>query len=95
MSKFIPHPIDTSKLQLSGELAELLEQLAKNTHEVWAAQRIADGWRYGPERNDKKKEHPCLISYDELPESEKQYDRATAGETLKVVLALGYEICRK
>ena len=35
---------------------------------------------------------PCLAPYDQLPEKEKDYDRATAGETLKAILKLGYRI---
>jgi RyR domain-containing protein len=87
-----PEPIDTSKVQLSDEIFELTEQLAENAHEVWAQRRMAEGWRYGPRRDEDKKEHPSLVPYDELPESEKEYDRSTAMETLKVLLALGYRI---
>lgn len=51
-----------------------------------------DGWVFGSKRNDEKKEHPCLIEYDQLPESEKEYDRKAAMETLKAIIALGYRI---
>ena len=91
-STYIPRPLDTSAIRLSPALLELTEQIAANVHEVWAQQRIADGWRYGRERNDERKEHPCLVPYDELPDSEKQYDRNTAMETLKVIKLLGFEI---
>ena len=89
---YTPRPLDTSAILLSPALLELTEQIAANVHEVWAQQRIADGWRYGKERNDERKEHPCLVPYDELPDSEKQYDRNTAMETLKVIKLLGFEI---
>ena len=36
-----------------------------------------------------------LVPYDELPESEKEYDRNTAIETLKLIIKLGYKITRK
>ena len=55
---------------------------------------MSQGWRRGPERNDSRKEHPCLIPYEELPESEKTYDRNTALETLKAIQALGYRITK-
>lgn len=87
-----PKPVDTSALALPASLALLLERLAENTHDVWAAQRIAQGWTYGPARDDAAKKHPCLAPYEELPESEKEYDRKTAGETLKAMLQLGYGI---
>ncbi len=89
---YIPKPIDTTDVELSSEIKELCEKLAENTHEVWAAGRIAQGWTCGPVRDDEKKETPCLVPYNELPESEKDYDRNTAMETLKVILKLGFEI---
>lgn len=92
--KYTPKPLDTSGIELPGEILELSERLARNTHENWSRQRLRDGWVYGPERSDARKEHPCLVPYEELPESEKQYDRNTALETLKVILLLGYRIAR-
>ena len=87
-----PAPRDTSGIRLPRELVALTELLARNTHENWARRRMADGWRYGAERNDEKKEHPSLVPYEELSESEKEYDRTTAMETLKTIVALGYRI---
>jgi hypothetical protein len=87
-----PKPIDTSNVQLSGEILELVERLAKNTHDIYVRRRLVDGWRYGPERNDAKKENPTLVPYQELPESEKEYDRQMAMEALKAIIALGYRI---
>ena len=92
MKTYTPKPIDTSDIGLSSELLELTEKLAENTHDVWAASRIKQGWKYGKQRNDEKKETPCLVPYDELPEFEKDYDRDTTLETLKVILKLGYTI---
>lgn len=89
---YIPKPIDTADITLSAELQELTEEMARNVHEVWSQTRINDGWTYGPERNDARKKHPCLVPYDELPESEKEYDRNTSQETLKLILKLGFEI---
>jgi ryanodine receptor 2 len=87
-----PSPIDTSAVSLPPELAELTERLAANSHDLWAAQRLAEGWSYGPYRDDKNKQHPCLVPYDRLPEEEKEYDRITALGTLKAILSLGYRI---
>jgi RyR domain len=92
--RYEPQPINTSGVGLGAEVRELTELLARNAHDNWARQRVADGWRFGPERNDQKKEHPCLIPYDELPEAEKEYDRKVATETLKAILALGYRIVK-
>lgn len=89
---YTPKPMDTDSVRLDDEILELGELLAKNAHDVWARERMKQGWTYGNTRNDTKKEHPCLVPYEELPESEKDYDRNTAMETLKVILSMGYEI---
>jgi RyR domain len=89
-----PQPVDTSSIELSQDILELTERLAKNTHDVWAQERVAQGWTFGRERNDARREHPSLIPYDELPESEKVYDRNTAIETLKAITAFGYHISK-
>ena len=91
-SPYTPSPIDTSGVDLSDELLQLIEQSARNVHENWAQGRINEGWTYGPERNDALKQHPCLVDYDSLPESEKEYDRKTAMETIKLILKLGWII---
>ena len=87
-----PGPIDTLRLALTPEIAQLSEMLAKNVHENWAKLRIAEGWHYGPHRDDQQKEHPNLVPYEQLPESERQYDRQTAMESIKALLAMGYTI---
>lgn len=92
---YMPKPIDTTDIKLSSELLELTEKIAENVHDVWAVGRIAEGWTYGTVRDDTKKETPCLVSYAELPESEKAYDRNTALETLKLIKKLGYDIIER
>lgn len=87
-----PKPIDTSDINLPEELLALTERIAENVHDVWAAGRIAEGWTYGPVRDDEKKETPCLVPYSELPENEKEYDRKTATSTLKMIVAMRYRI---
>lgn len=94
-SKYIPQPMDVSEIQLSKDLGVLIEQMAKNVHEVWAKNRIEQGWSYGVERNDELKQHPCLIPYEELPEIEKAYDRDTALGTLKLISKLGFKIIKE
>lgn len=92
---YIPQPVDTQDVVLPEELKLFAEQMAKNVHEVWAATRIAQGWTYGPERNDAEKKHPCLVPYEELPEDEKVYDHNTSIETLKFILKAGFIITPK
>lgn len=91
-NNYIPRPADTSDITLASELTELIEAMAMNVHEVWSASRIAEGWQYGGMRDDARKQHPCLVPYNELPENEKEYDRKTAVETLKLIQKLGFAI---
>ena len=44
---------------------------------------------YGEERNTELKTTPCLVEYEELPEFERDFDRNTAMETIKLLLKLG------
>lgn len=89
---YTPKPIPTDQIRLPEELLELTEKIAENVHEVWAESRIREGWTYGEKRDDIKKETPCLVPYADLPEIEKEYDRKTAMETIKLILSLGYRL---
>jgi len=87
-----PKPINTRAVVLPEDIEKLSEALAKNTHEQWAEQRMKEGWTYGPNRDDDLKKHPCLVPYEELPDTEREYDRSTAMETLRAIVGLGYRI---
>lgn len=91
-NEYKPQPVDTSDVELPKELEELVEKMARNTHDIWAETRISQGWIYGEQRDDNKKTHPCLVEYDNLDEEEKLYDRNTSIGTLKLILSLGFEI---
>ena len=91
---YTPRPIDTVGGALPQELKALAEDIAKNVHEVWSAGRMKDGWTYGEERNDAEKKHPCLVPYEQLSEEEKEYDRNTSVETIKLILKLGFKITK-
>ena len=92
---YIPEPMDLSSVDLPESLIQLSERIAENVHEVWAKARIDEGWTYGEKRDDIHKKHPCLVPYDELPEEEKEYDRNTAMNTIKMVKKLGFRIERE
>ncbi len=87
-----PKPIDTSDVALPKELLELTEKIAENVHDVWAVGRIKEGWKFGPVKDGEAKITPLLIPYGELPDSEKEYDRKTALETIKLIKKLGYDL---
>ncbi len=92
---YIPAPVDTSAVVLPAEVSELTELLARNAHEAWAQGRMAQGWTYGPQRDDHALKHPDLIPYEELEEGEKEYDRCTAMETLRLIISLGFDIVKR
>ena len=89
---YTPKPINTDDIAIPEEFLPLIEEIAKHVHEVWAQNRIKEGWVYGEERSTEKKTTPCLVPYEELPEIEKDYDRNTAIETLKLAIKLGFKI---
>ena len=87
-----PKPVDTSAIPVSPELNVLVERLAQNAHDVWAAQRRTEGWQYGPNRSDVEKTTPCMVPYEELPEAEKKYDREMAVQSIKLVQANHFRV---
>lgn len=93
--EYIPHPVDVSDVELDDDLVDLTEAIAENAHEVWAQKRRAEGWRYGPKRDDAKLLHPDMLPYGELPEGEKYYDRDMALNTIRLVRKLGFTISRR
>jgi len=95
VAEYEPHPIDVDKIPLDGDLEELQEAIAENAHDVWAEARMKEGWSYGKERDDVNLKHPDLIPYTALPDSEKEYDRIMAFNTIKLVKKLGYDIVKR
>ena len=95
MKTYNPKPIDLSDVELTEDLNELREAIAENAHDVWAVERQAQGWTYGDQRDDNKKETPCMVPYSQLPDSEKTFDRDMAMNTLKLVRKLGYDLIKR
>ena len=91
-SDYRPMPIATDGILLPPQLDGLVEPLAEHVHDIWARKRMGEGWTFGPARSDEAREHPDLVPFAELHETEKEYDRATARETLRAIVALGYRI---
>ena len=89
-----PKLIDLKHVELPSCLDELREAIAENAHDTWAMERQSEGWTYGHKRDDSKLETPDMVPYSQLPESEKQYDRIMAEDTLKLLTALGYNLVK-
>lgn len=95
MKTYTPKPIDLSDVELTEDLNELREAIAENAHEIWAENRQAEGWTYGPQRDDQLKQTPDMVPYSQLPEGEKEYDREMAMKTIKLLKKLGYDIVKR
>ena len=95
VDEYEPHPVNVDKIPLDGNLEELQEAIAENAHDVWAEARIKEGWTYGEKRDDTNKKHPDLVPYTALPDSEKEYDRIMAFNTIKLVKKLGFDIVKR
>lgn len=89
---YIPVPIDTSAVELNDNERLVADKLARNNHEVWAKQRLVEGWQYGPQRDDARKQHPGLIPFHQLPEHAKDDTRTISAEMVKTLIKLGYTI---
>jgi len=94
LRQYDPQPIDVKDFQLSDDIKDLIEAIAENSHDIWARQRMDEGWTYGPERDDDHKKNPDLVPYSDLPETEKDYDRITAKGILQLVQRLGYKMIK-
>lgn len=94
-NNYEPKPLQIEHVTLNNELLELVELLAENAHDIWALQRMIDGWTFGIERCDASRRHPYLVPYAQLPETEKAYDRNVVLGTIRAVLALGFVISRR
>ena len=90
--QYIPNPIRVDSVELPKEIEELTEYIAENAHEEWAKQRIKEGWTFAPKTKKKLKQSFDLVPYCELLDSEKEYDRKMAMNTLRVLYRLGYRI---
>lgn len=44
------------------------------SHEHWMTHKLADGWTYGPEKDEQKKQHPCMVPYSELSPEQRAKD---------------------
>ncbi|KAM8915512.1 ryanodine receptor 3 isoform 7-T7 [Spinachia spinachia] len=91
-ASYIPTPVETSQIVMLPQLEKVRDKLAENIHELWGMNKIELGWMYGKIRDDNKRQHPCLVDFSKLPETEKNYNLQMSTETLKTLLALGCRV---
>ena len=82
-------------MEKSRLAADIIEKISEQVHKTWMSNRIQEGWKYGPERNDSLKQTPCIVPYSELPELEKEYDRKTVITTINALYDLGFSITKE
>lgn len=92
---YTPHPEDLSDISLDEEISALVPALMENAHEVWAKGRQAKGWKYSEEKNDDLKLTPFMLPYLEMKDEDKETDRLTVVNTLKLLIKMGYKIVKR
>jgi ryanodine receptor 2 len=87
-----PRPLESDGVTIPPTIRALIERLAKNAHDTWARQRLDAGWRWGPQRDDARRLHPCLVPYEQLSEEDKELDRAMVRQVVTTIMQLGFTI---
>jgi hypothetical protein len=62
----------------------------EQSHEGWMRHKEAEGWVYGPVKDPEKKEHPCLLPYDQLPVEQRRKDEIFKSVVQTILISLGY-----
>lgn len=86
-----PKPIQFDH-PLPESIQRYMPWIGEQIHERWAEKRMQEGWEYGCQYDGENKKHPCLVSYEQLTESEKEYDLSTAAHTIQLLLHAGFQI---
>lgn len=87
-------PVDTIEIE-HEPLLQLCTKWAKQKHDNWMAEKIGNGWRYGPTVSQSNKTHPLLRAWDELPAEYRKVDIEQPQELLDMLHASGYVMIAK
>lgn len=87
-------PVDGREPVIHQFTPDEVEKLAILEHDRWVEEKLAAGWRYGPQRDNSRKLTPSLVPYDQLPESEKDKDRDPMRRIPALLAEAGFEIYR-
>ncbi|XP_061915089.1 ryanodine receptor 2-like isoform X1 [Entelurus aequoreus] len=91
-SGYRPAPVDVSQVFISPIHEEAVNLLAENQHNVWARERIKQGWTYGAQQDAKAKRSPNLVPYSLLDESSSRVAQKVVRQALCTLLAYGYSL---
>ncbi|XP_036397613.1 ryanodine receptor 3-like isoform X4 [Megalops cyprinoides] len=91
---FDPKPISTANISLPEKLEYIANKYAEHSHDKWCADKVTLGWKYGETIDEKAKIHPLLRPYKSLTDKEREVYRWPVKESLKSMLAMGWNIER-
>uniref|UniRef100_A0A452IME6 Ryanodine receptor 1 n=1 Tax=Gopherus agassizii TaxID=38772 RepID=A0A452IME6_9SAUR len=87
-----PAPLDLAHVKLTPAQNTLVDKLAENGHNVWARDRVSQGWTYSIVQDIKNKRNPRLVPYNLLDERTKKTNRNSLCEAVRTLIGYGYNI---
>lgn len=72
-----------------------VERMAELEHGRWNVERAHNGWRPGKPRDDARKIHDCMVSWNDLPDNIKQYDRDSVKVFPRILAMASLEVRRR
>ncbi|XP_028826293.1 ryanodine receptor 2 isoform X5 [Denticeps clupeoides] len=91
-SGYKPAPMDLSHIKLASTQEAMVDKLAENAHNVWARDRIRQGWTYGIQQDVKNRRNPRLVPYVLLDERTKKSNKDSLREAVRTLLGYGYNL---
>ncbi|KAJ8274943.1 hypothetical protein COCON_G00095680 [Conger conger] len=91
---FDPRPVNTANISLPEKMESIVIKYAEHSHNKWCLEKITLGWKFGESLDDKERTHPLLKPYSTLTEKERETYRWPVKESLKSMLAMGWNIER-
>uniref|UniRef100_A0A452GAX0 Ryanodine receptor 2 n=1 Tax=Capra hircus TaxID=9925 RepID=A0A452GAX0_CAPHI len=91
-SGYKPAPMDLSFIKLTPSQEAMVDKLAENAHNVWARDRIRQGWTYGIQQDVKNRRNPRLVPYALLDDRTKKSNKDSLREAVRTLLGYGYNL---
>ncbi|NXX75670.1 RYR2 protein, partial [Urocolius indicus] len=92
LSGYKPAPMDLSFIKLTPSQESMVDKLAENAHNVWARDRIRQGWTYGIQQDVKNRRNPRLVPYALLDDRTKKSNKDSLREAVRTLLGYGYNL---
>ncbi|XP_032040809.1 ryanodine receptor 2 isoform X6 [Aythya fuligula] len=92
LSGYKPAPMDLSFIKLTPSQEAVVDKLAENAHNVWARDRIRQGWTYGIQQDVKNRRNPRLVPYALLDDRTKKSNKDSLREAVRTLLGYGYNL---